>query len=198
MSRLYVFAAAATALLSCTDAADRPGAITAETAADLTFLREEEKLARDVYLSLGARWGLQVHENLSRSEQTHMDRVLATLEVYGLVDPVTDDAVGVLHDPALRGLYATLIAQGQESSLASLRVGATIEDLDLRDLDEMTARTADPYALEVYEALRCGSRNHLRAFYGQLAAAAVDYQAQYLTQAQLAAIVSTSRETCGR
>ncbi len=51
---------------------------------DILYLREEEKLARDVYLKLAERWQLPIFENIARAEQRHMDLVLQVIEVYGI------------------------------------------------------------------------------------------------------------------
>lgn len=55
--------------------------------ADLTLMREEEKLARDVYWALGDIWTFRIFANISQSEQVHMDAMLALLEKYELQDP---------------------------------------------------------------------------------------------------------------
>lgn len=167
-------------------------------AADLLFLREEEKLARDVYLTLFEKWRLMPHQNIASSEQTHTDRVKGTLLAFNLADPVQDDAVGVFVNPQLARLYADLVAQGLQSELASLTVGATIEDLDIRDLNQMKGRTQDPAVLSMYAALECGSRNHLRAFTTQLSMRGVTYQPQYLARAEYDAILAGAHERCGR
>ncbi|MDP2030099.1 MAG: DUF2202 domain-containing protein [Thiobacillus sp.] len=49
---------------------------------DLLFMREEEKLARDVYLTLYETWGLAVFSNIASSEQSHMDALLKLLRTY--------------------------------------------------------------------------------------------------------------------
>jgi hypothetical protein len=167
-------------------------------AADLQFLREEEKLARDVYLTLYERWRLMPHANIASSEQTHMDRAKAALADFGLADPVRDDSVGAFVNGQLRQLYVDLVARGEQTEVASLQVGATIEDLDLRDIAVMKRRTADAGVLAMYEALQCGSRNHLRAFTSQLAMRGASYAPQYLTQAEYDAILGGARERCGR
>lgn len=164
---------------------------------DLAFLREEEKLARDVYLSLYDTWRLPSHGNIAESEQTHMNRVLEVLVAYALPDPVVSDAVGAFENQELAALYTDLVSMGRASTTAALHVGATIEDLDLRDLAAMKLRTADPLTLGMMDALECGSRNHLRAFYGQLSAAGASYVAQYISQAQLAEVVGSAKERCG-
>jgi hypothetical protein len=174
------------------------GPATPELAADLQFLREEEKLARDVYLTLYDAWQLAPHQNIAESEQTHTDRVLDLLVALDLPDPVVDDTVGVFVNPQLAGLYVELVATGRRTEVASLEVGATIEDLDLRDLNLMAARTTDAGVLATYEALACGSRNHLRSFSSQLGSRGVTYAPHYLSQTDYDAIVSSDRESCGR
>lgn len=174
------------------------GPATPELAADLQFLREEEKLARDVYLTLYDAWQLAPHQNIAESEQTHTDRVLDLLVALDLPDPVVDDTVGVFVNPQLAGLYVELVATGRRTEVASLEVGATIEDLDLRDIEDMMARTSDVGVLATYEALACGSRNHLRSFSSQLGSRGVTYAPHYLSQIDYDAIVSSDRESCGR
>jgi len=48
-------------------------------ATHLVFMREEEKLARDTYITLNQTWGPRVFSNISSSEQTHMDTMLFML-----------------------------------------------------------------------------------------------------------------------
>ena len=61
----------------------------------LTYMREEEKLARDVYIFLYDKWGSQIFNNISVSEQTHMDAIKTLLDRYGIPDPVADKGPGV-------------------------------------------------------------------------------------------------------
>jgi hypothetical protein len=61
----------------------------------LLFMREEEKLARDVYLAFYEEWGKPVFSNIAESEQTHTDAVAEKIEKYGLPDPVVDDTAGL-------------------------------------------------------------------------------------------------------
>jgi len=166
--------------------------------ADVTYLREEEKLARDVYLTLHKRWGLQIFDNISRSEQRHMDRMGSLLASYNAPDPVKGDELGTFTNPELAALYEKLTRQGEKSETQALIVGATIEDLDIRDIVDMKQRTSAPEALDAFAKLECGSRNHMRAFTRQLGARGVVYEAQYLTAGQLDAIVKGNHEQCGR
>lgn len=158
----------------------------------LRFVREEEKLARDVYMAL-EHYG-KPFANIRHSEQSHMDAVLSLLERHGIDDPVEGMAVGELADPALQALYNGLVEKGLSSELAALQVGCEVEELDLRDLSASSADTDHPELLATYDSLLKGSRNHLRAYYGRLLGVGGSYTPQYITQAELDAIVSSRKE----
>jgi hypothetical protein len=132
--------------------------------ADLLFLREEEKLARDVYRTLSTVHDLPVFANIAPAEQHHMDLIGVLVERYGLEDPVADDAAGSFTDPRLRALYTDLVTRGRTSLEDALRVGATIEDMDLADLARLEAAADNADVRLVTSNLARGSRNHLRAF----------------------------------
>lgn len=171
--------------------------LSGEEVAGLLFMREEEKLARDVYLTLYEQWELPIFSNIAQSEQTHTEAVRQLIEKYGLVDPVTDDALGVFANEELQDLYNQLVEEGSDSITAALRVGATIEDLDIKDLDEQLALTDNADITMVYENLQRGSRNHLRSFTTQLKRLGPTYEPQYISIEEYEDIVSTSRETGG-
>ena len=158
---------------------------------DLMYMREEEKLARDVYLTMFDAWGLAVFDNIAASEQTHTDSVKDMIEKYRLADPVVDESVGVFVNQELATLYAQLIARGTQSALEALHVGAYIEELDIADLRAAIERTDEVLLINAYENLLAGSRNHLRAFVSQINALGVDYVAQVLDQDDVDAIVES-------
>jgi hypothetical protein len=168
--------------------------LSAEEASALVFMREEEKLARDVYQLLYTQWGQKVFSNIAASEQQHMDAVALLLTRYSLPDPAADTAVGVFHDAHVQELFNTLMAQGQTSLIGALTVGATIEDLDIADLQQRIAATDNADIALVFGELMKGSRNHLRAFISQLTKQGVTYTPQYITQAEFDAIVNSPTE----
>ncbi len=174
-----------------------PDSVGTTVADDLIALREEEKLARDVYLKLFDVFGLPIHKNIAGSEQTHTDAVLSALTAAGIEDPVKDDTVGVFTSATFAKLYEELVGQGSKSELDALVVGATIEDLDLYDIEEMRKRTDDLALLSLYDSLACGSRNHLRSFTSQIASRQGSYSPQYIDQATFDAILASPSETCG-
>lgn len=132
--------------------------------AGLIKMREEEKLARDVYTVLGEKWGAQVFTHIARSEDQHADAVKSLLRAHSVTDPVTDDARGVFVNQDLAKLYTDLVARGQSSIVEAYRVGAYIEDLDIVDLEKEIDATTHEDVKFVYERLQKGSENHLRAF----------------------------------
>ena len=154
-----------------------------QTEADtLSFMREEEKLARDVYLQMIAEYGSKIFYNIAESEQTHMDAIKTLLDKYGLDDPAVP-IFGVFNDTDLQVLYDELVARGDDSKLDALMVGALIEEVDIEDLQTAIDQT-DKHDLErVYGNLMSGSKNHLRAFVSQIELlSGENYEAQHLPQ----------------
>ena len=136
----------------------------------LTYMREEEKLARDVYRELGATYSLRVFTNIARSESKHMTAVKTLLDRYGVADPATPDTPGTFKDPTLQKLYDDLVAQGDDSLVAALRVGVAIEKVDIADLKTHIAESTHSDVRAVYTNLLRASQSHLRAFERLLAA----------------------------
>jgi hypothetical protein len=160
----------------------------------LMHMREEEKLARDVYLTLYQEWDHQIFQNIALSEQRHMDAVKSLLDKYNLIDPVIDDTVGVFTEMEMQNLYYELVNKGRISLVQALHVGATIEDLDIFDLREFIQDADNVDIKTVYQNLMKGSRNHLRAFVSQLLAYDEVYVAAYLTQEEIDEIVYSPME----
>jgi len=163
---------------------------------ELIKLREEEKLARDVYITLYNKWHLRVFRNISKSEQQHMNAIKALLDKYNLPDPVeeTKDRVGVFKNPDIQKLYYDLVAMGSTSKIDALTVGATIEDLDIADLEKALEETDNDDIKLVFTNLKKGSRNHLRAFTRLLKRYKVNYTPQYISYEEYEAIINSPHE----
>ncbi len=164
---------------------------------DLKFLREEEKLARDVYLYSYDKYNLNVFNNISNSEQSHMNKVLTLLTKYGIADPSSTER-GVFNNTVLQDLYDKLIQKSDSSLVDALTVGAIIEDLDISDIDDFVVNTTKSDLLEVYSNLLCGSRNHMRSYSSQLTANGATYQQQFISEEEYATILSQANEKCGK
>jgi hypothetical protein len=133
----------------------------------ITYMREEEKLARDVYLTLYELYQAPIFDNISESEQRHMDALKRLIDKHELEDPVADDAVGNFTNPVFAQLYLDLVNKGKMSYCHALQVGIDIELLDIEDIEyalpDIEARDVN----RVSNNLLNGSYNHLNAFTSQ-------------------------------
>ena len=160
----------------------------------LYFMLEEEKLARDVYSYLGDLWEIPVFENIMQSEIQHVAAVETLLEAYSLEYELLD--FGSFEDPGLQALYDELTTAGTEDLEAALWVGATIEDLDILDLQEFIDATETEAIQSVFGSLQCGSRNHLRAFNAALEDLGATYTPQFISAELFETIINSDMERC--
>jgi hypothetical protein len=107
--------------------------LSSDESESLIFMREEEYLAHDVYLTLSQAYTKPIFRNISHSELRHTNAIKALIVKYNLVDPAANHITGVFTNPQLQSLYSALVSQGSASLLNGLLVGATIEDLDIVD-----------------------------------------------------------------
>lgn len=131
----------------------------------LLFIYQEEKVARDTYITLGNLYPDQnTFATIQGSEQTHIDKAQGLCETYGVdISNVDESNVGEFVVPVLQELYNTLVAQGSQSELSALKVGEYVEITDIDDLEHAEiGMPAD--VVTVYENLKAGSYNHLDAF----------------------------------
>ena len=97
----------------------------------LVFMREEEKLARDVYIFLGSEWPeSKTFGNIDDSEQRHTDAVRNRLKQFGITDPSTNDNPGVFtgkeYGEYFTGKYVDLTEWGARSEVEAQRVPLSI------------------------------------------------------------------------
>lgn len=169
--------------------------ITAFEKQSLSFMREEEKLAFDVYTLMYSKWSLMPFQNISNSESNHMAAVKTLLDRYELKDPAQTS--GVFVNTTLQQLYQTLITKGNSSEIEALQVGAAIEEIDIRDLKEQLLQIKKEDIRLVYGNLMRGSRNHLRAFVYNLSMRGITYKPQYLDQQEFDEIINSPKERGG-
>ena len=81
-----------------------------------------------------------------------------------------------------------MVTDGTES-YAGLGVGATIEDMDIRDLMAAILATDNLVLKTTYQSLLEGSKKHLRSFAGLLQEKGVEYASQYIDQELFDAIL---------
>lgn len=156
------------------------GVLTAADSASLMAMREEEKLAHDVYVTFYETYGETIFQNIANSEEMHTSAVLNLINGYGLSDPALE-GVGNFNDPAFADLFIQLTAEGAVSLVDALKTGAKIEDLDINDLMGLLDETENSDLQKVYLSLLRGSGSHLRAFVTALASLGESYEPQYIS-----------------
>jgi len=145
-------------------AAPANAATPSETEDMLTFMVQEEKMARDLYLEFADEYGVRQFTNIAKSEQKHMDAVRVLLDLYGIEDPTAGDAIGEFDNEEIQALYDELLAKGMTSLLKASRVGITVEKVDIADIKDMLADNPAADITRVLENLKSGSNNHLAAY----------------------------------
>ena len=80
--------------------------------ANILYLFEEEKLAHDIYVEMYDLYGAYVFNNISESEQRHMDSVAKLITKYELDVVVVDNGPGVFTDGVIQREYDRLLAKG--------------------------------------------------------------------------------------
>ncbi|NLT42123.1 MAG: DUF2202 domain-containing protein [Anaerolineae bacterium] len=157
----------------------------------IVFMREEEKLARDVYAMLYERWQTPVFRTIGSSEVSHMAAMKTLLDRYGVEDPAATRPAGVFQNRTLQRLYDDLVVAGQESRVAALKAGTAVEEIDILDLEERLGQTDESPIQRVYGNLLNGSHNHLRAFARQLSQISGEpFVPQYMDQATVDEILA--------
>ena len=176
----------------------------------VVFLREEEKLERDVFTILSSMYPESpIFGHIDDIEQGHTDVMKYLLDRFGIEDPNNNDNLGVFTGKAY-GKYFTesyryLVGMGSLSELDALYVSAYIEELDLLDIMQCPQTiiesnnriektdqcgmvyTRNAEIRNIYHALIEGSKDDLRAYVGAIEAVIGNgaYRAQVLTQAQV-------------
>ena len=169
--------------------------LTNDESESLIYMYEEEKLAHDVYLKMPEKYSVPVFKNITKSEAYHMKMVLDLIKKYELKDPAGKE-VGKFQNKNLQKLYNDLITKGSENLISALIVGATIEDVDIFDLEEKLSKIKNEEIIKVYKQLICGSENHMRAFIGHLKNKEISYTPQYINKSRYNNIINGKHKKC--
>ena len=168
-------------------------ALTETESASLLKMKEEEKLARDVYSVLYQKWGSQVFSNISSAESNHLNAIILLLTNYGATGTSIGEA-GVFADSEVQELYNKLVANATLSIEDAYKTGALIEEMDIKDLTLLLSSTTNENVIMVFDNLLKGSRNHLRAFNRQLTTLGVAYTPVFISQTDYDVIVASAME----
>ena len=139
-------------------------ALTPKEKKALTYMYQEEKLAKDVYYVLGKMYPDVRTFNIYKSETIHERSVANVLRHYNIPLPVRSSVVGKFKNPELQKLYDELIAKGKKSKIDAIEVGIMVEVTDVEDLDKYLKEATSPDVIALFKFLRAGSYNHYNAF----------------------------------
>ena len=105
--------------------------------------------------------------------------------------PVTsiDGGVNKIVKQGLVSLFDNLLTQGKLSALEALYVGAAIEEVDMLDLQTAIEKADNDHIRRMYENLLSGSRNHLRTYIKQIEEQGDVYEALFLNQTEIDAVM---------
>ncbi len=135
----------------------------------LFYIFQEEKVARDVYISLGRLYPEESTFSLIQlSEQEHILSAQVLCERYGIDTSdvnlsLEEEYIGQFELLAMQELYNSCIELGQVCLLEALKVGQHIEITDIEDLEHASEGMPSD-VVRVYENLKEGSLEHLAAF----------------------------------
>ncbi len=157
----------------------------------MKYMREEEKLAHDVYIYAYNKYGTKIFQNIADSESTHTFLVSVLLEKYNISDPAAGEPEGVFKNATIQKLYWELVSRVNKSEEEALIVGANIEELDIVDIQHWIDLTDNKDIKYVYTFLINGSANHLRAFVSTLEKMYnYTYKPVYLSQEEYQRIIN--------
>ena len=140
------------------------GVASADLAAQLAYLIQEEKLAHDIYVLAASKYGVNVFENISKSETTHQTAIGSLLAGYSLADPTVGLAPGAFLDPSVQKLYDELALRVNSSQEQAVEVGVLIEKTDIADLQKVVNASPREQVTTVLQRLIAASQRHLQAF----------------------------------
>ena len=161
----------------------------------LIQIREEEKLAGDVYLALYKKWNLRPFSNIEKSERTHMEAMKKLLDQFSIEDPVKNTTPGIFQSKHITDLYNNLVEKGLKTLNDALLVAVEIEELDIADIQEFLSQTSNKDIKVTYQNLIKGSRNHIRAFNRQLVKQGMSYNPVHISKEYYDKIILSRNES---
>jgi len=155
--------------------------LTQELKDSITYMYNEEKLAREIYLNINEKQPLNQLYNIATKSEIKHEKAVDDLAVkYDLnitlypdtQEPYDKKAIskygsGEFSVVAIQELYDMLYDKGIQSEKDALEVGCMVEVTDIVDLDKYMKQAKDSKALDVvaiFDFLREGSYKHYWAF----------------------------------
>lgn len=155
-------------------------------------LREEEKVAYDVYTFMFEKYESKVFKNIAENEKDHMDKIKELIIQFNLNDPLSgiSDQKGVFNNKKMQALYDEMIMAGNYGLLDALRAAARFEETDIIDLRNDLSAASDQTVVNTYINLESSSQDHLRALVKVIKDEGISYKPSYLSKEDFDKIMS--------
>jgi len=141
------------------------GTLTATQKTKLAAMAEDEKLAHDLYIAFGDKYGTPFNR-ITNAETRHLAEVRIVLKRYTITDPTAGKAAGSFTTASTQQLYNKLLAQGTASVDGANAAARIVESTDIADLKAAATGVTAPDVTQVYKNLLAASQRHLAAFGG--------------------------------
>ncbi len=155
-------------------------------------LRQEEKVAYDVYTYMFDKYQSKVFKNIAENEKSHMDKMKELIDQFNLSDPLegTVDKKGVFSNKKMQALYDEMVMAGNYGLLDALRAAARFEETDIIDLRKNMSSASNEAVINVYLNLESGSQDHLRLLVKYIKEEGISYKPSYLSKEEYDQIMS--------
>jgi len=171
---------------------DSTADLTADEIEFVYAVREDEKVARDLYTLFFEKYSLKVFSTIAKSESNHMRAVEILLDYYEIDFPIPG-AYGVFEDSARQTIYDSLVIKGS-TALEGFRVMAQMEEECVISYRNVLADITNSNIKIVIENLGKASENHFKAAIRQVTALGGTYSPKYMTQEEYNAIIAKGFE----
>jgi hypothetical protein len=141
------------------------GTLTPTQKAKLAAMAEDEKLAHDLFVTFGDKYGTPF-SRITNAETRHLAEVRIVLKRYAITDPTAGKAAGTFTTASTQQLYNKLLAQGTASVDGANAAARIVESTDITDLKAAATGVTAPDVTQVYRNLLAASQRHLVAFGG--------------------------------
>lgn len=179
-------------LAGVTPAFDSTADLTADEIEFIFAVREDEKVARDLYFSFFQKFGLKPFENIGKAEDNHIKATEKLFDYYEIDYPALS-ANGKFEDAIRQKLYDSLLLKGTPE-LEAFKVMAFLEESNIVEYGEVLKTIVNPNIKIVIENLAKASANHFKAAIRQITALGGTYAPALMTQEQYRAVIAIGFE----
>ena len=180
------------ALAGVTPAFDSTADLTADEIEFIYAVREDEKVARDLYFSFFGTFGLKPFENIGKAEDNHIKATEKLFDYYEIDYPALSEN-GKFENAIRQKLYDSLLLKGTPE-LEAFKVMALLEETNIAEYGEVLKTIVNPNIKIVIENLAKASVNHFKAAIRQITALGGTYAPSLMTQEQYRAVIAVGFE----